>query len=148
MGSADFTTVEVWTPWGLETYYILAVMKLSTRKVEIAGITPNPDGAWMQQMGRNLMDCYDGFLLDTRYLILDRDTKFLPMCGVLEAEDIEVVSKSKLKCVYGTIHANAKIRMFEQDDFLRRKDTEKRYQRVRRALPCRTKPSRCRKQHH
>ncbi|HIA48439.1 MAG TPA: hypothetical protein EYN96_10840 [Candidatus Hydrogenedentes bacterium] len=30
MGATDFTTVEVWTPWGLETYYILIVMKLST----------------------------------------------------------------------------------------------------------------------
>ena len=30
MGATDFTTVEVWKPWGLETYYILIVMKLST----------------------------------------------------------------------------------------------------------------------
>ena len=27
----------------------------------------------MKQIGRNLTDAYDGFLLDVRYLILDRD---------------------------------------------------------------------------
>jgi putative transposase len=58
LAAADFTTVEVWTTRGLVTFYILAVMRLSTRRVEIAGVTPNPDGAWMQKMGRNLTDCY------------------------------------------------------------------------------------------
>lgn len=91
MGATDFTTVEVWTRWGLETYYILVVMKLSTRRIEIAGITPNPNAAWVQQMGRNLIDCYDGFLNDIKHLLLDRDTKFLPLCGVLEGADTKVV---------------------------------------------------------
>jgi len=91
MGAADFTTVEVWKPWGLETYYILVVMKLSTRRIEIAGITKNPDAAWVQQMGRNLIDCYDGFLLNIKYLLLDRDTKFCPLRGVLEDTDTKVV---------------------------------------------------------
>jgi putative transposase len=91
IGTTDFTTVEVWKPWGLETYYILVVMKLSTRRIEIAGITTNPNAAWVQQMGRNIIDCYDGFLLNTQYLILDRDTKFAPLCGVLENSDTEVL---------------------------------------------------------
>jgi len=91
MGAADFTTVEVWTCSGLITYYILVVMKLSTRRIEIAGVTPNPDTAWMQQMGRNLTDCYDGFHNDVRYLLLDRDTIFLPFSGTLEGTDTEVV---------------------------------------------------------
>ena len=42
-------------------------------------------------MGRNLIDRYDGFLLDTKYLILDRDTKFLPLAGVLEDTNTEVI---------------------------------------------------------
>ncbi len=65
-------------------------MKLSTRRIEIAGVTPNPDTAWMQQMGRNLTDCYDGFLNDIGYLLLDRDTKFFPFCGVLESTNTQV----------------------------------------------------------
>ena len=62
--------------WGLVTYYVLFVMDLSTRRVHIAGITPNPDGHFMLQVARNLADVFDGFLLEKRYLILDRDGKY------------------------------------------------------------------------
>ena len=91
LGATDFTTVEVWTRNGLETYYILVVMKLSTRRIEIAGITKYPDATWVQQMGRNLTDYYDGFLNDIQYLLLDRDKKFCPLTGVLEDTDTNVV---------------------------------------------------------
>jgi putative transposase len=91
LSAADFTSVEVWTGKGLVTFYVLVVMKLSTRRVEIAGVTTNPDGAWVQQVGRNLTDYDDGFLKDTKYLLLDRDTKFCPLRGVLESTDTKVV---------------------------------------------------------
>ena len=87
----DFTTIEAWTRGGLVTFYILGAMRVATRRIEIAGITPNPDAAWVQQMGRNLTDCYDGFFLDTRYVLVDRDTKFLPFRGVLEGSDTKAV---------------------------------------------------------
>ena len=48
-------------------------MKLKTRTVEIAGITCEPDEAWMTQVARNLTDVRDGFLHNAHYLILDRD---------------------------------------------------------------------------
>lgn len=66
-------------------------MKLSTRRIEIAGITTNPNAAWTQQMGRNLTDYEDGFLNNIKYLLLDRDTKFLPFSGTLEGMVTEVV---------------------------------------------------------
>ena len=56
--------------------YPLVVMELSTRRVEIAGITPQPTAAFMQQCARQLTDHFDGFLLDKRYIIHDRDSKF------------------------------------------------------------------------
>jgi putative transposase len=49
----------------------------STRRVHIAGITPHPTDAFMAQCARQLTDPIDGFLLGRRYLIHDRDTKFL-----------------------------------------------------------------------
>ena len=52
----DFFSVEVWTPRGLITYYVLFVIELKTRRVEVAGITPNPDGNFMRQIARNLTD--------------------------------------------------------------------------------------------
>jgi transposase InsO family protein len=91
LGAADFTTVEAWTRKGLVTYYVLVVIKLSSRRVEIAGITPNPDGDWVQQAGRTLVDTDEGFLLDTKYLLLDRDKKFLPFAGVLKSAETDVV---------------------------------------------------------
>ncbi len=91
MSAADFTTIEVWTRSGLVTYYILVIMRLSTRRVEIAGVTRNPDSVWVQQVGRNLIDCCDGFLVDMRYLLLDRDQKFLPLRGVLQNTEPKVI---------------------------------------------------------
>jgi hypothetical protein len=39
----------------------------------MAGIGREPDGRWMMQMARNLVDVEDGFLRGRRYLIIDRD---------------------------------------------------------------------------
>lgn len=68
--------MELATSHGLVTYYVLVVMEQSTRRVEIAGITPNPTAAFMQQCARQLTDPFDGFLLGKLYLIRDRETKF------------------------------------------------------------------------
>jgi putative transposase len=75
LAATDFFTVEVATWHGLVTYYVLVVMELATRRVQIAGITPHPTAAFMQQCARQLTDPFDGFLLGKRYLIHDRDTK-------------------------------------------------------------------------
>jgi len=73
LAACDFFTVEVWTPFGLVRYAVFFVMELSTRRVEIAGIAPDPYGSWMVQVARNLTDCCAGFLNGKRYLIHDRD---------------------------------------------------------------------------
>ena len=73
---ADFFTVEVLTLRGIVRYPVLFVMELKTRRVHIAGITSDPCEAWMLQVGRNLTDAFDGFLLGARRLILDRDPHF------------------------------------------------------------------------
>jgi hypothetical protein len=51
-------------------------MDLTTCSFQIAGITPHPNEAFMLQTARQLTDPFDGFLLGTRDLILDRDTKY------------------------------------------------------------------------
>jgi putative transposase len=78
IGAADFFTTEVWTARGLVRYFTLFVIDIGTRRVHIAGTTTNPDSAWMAQMARNLTDCYEGFLIGKRFLIIDRDAKFSP----------------------------------------------------------------------
>ena len=76
LAAADFFTVEVWTCRGLVTHYVLFVMDLSTRRVHVAGITPNPNERWMMQIAKNLTDPFEGFFRDKRLLIIDRDTKY------------------------------------------------------------------------
>jgi len=76
LAAIDFTTVEVWTRHGLITYYLLFVIELNTRRVELAGITVNPDEVWMKRIALNLTDTFDGFLNGKTHLIMDRDTKF------------------------------------------------------------------------
>ena len=76
LAATDFFTVEVWTSSGLVRVVVLFVIELSTRRVEIAGICKQPDGAWMTQISRNLTDASDGFLVGKRYLIHDRDPLF------------------------------------------------------------------------
>ena len=76
LAASDFLTVEVWTAKGLVTYYLLFVISLADRVVNIAGITTRPDESWMLQIGRNVTDSQSGALRAKRYLIIDRDTKY------------------------------------------------------------------------
>jgi transposase InsO family protein len=73
LAAADFFTVEVMTLRGLVRYVVLFVMKLKTRRVEIAGITSQPDETWMMQIARNLTVAGNGFLRGIQHIILDRD---------------------------------------------------------------------------
>jgi putative transposase len=92
LAATDFFTVEVWSWSGLVTYYVLFVMELATRQVCIAGITKHPDTQWMLQMARQLTDGIDGILLDKRYILLDRDTKYCQAFrDFLTREGVEVI---------------------------------------------------------
>ncbi|MCA9078379.1 MAG: integrase core domain-containing protein [Planctomycetaceae bacterium] len=83
IGAIDFTTVEVWTRGGLVTFYVLVAMRLKSREIVVAGVTASPDAAWVRQMARNLT-CDEGFLAGSTHLLLDRDTKFVPLRRYLE----------------------------------------------------------------
>jgi transposase InsO family protein len=92
IAAADFFTVEVLTLGGLVRYSIFFVMELRTRRVEIAGITSQPCEAWMKQIARNVTDPFDGFLLNARHLILDRDPLYTAAFrSMLNASGVNVV---------------------------------------------------------
>jgi len=74
--AADFFTVEVWTAKGLRRFLVLFFIELSSRRVEIGGISATASGLWMNQIARNLTDSIDGLLTGKRYLIHDRDPLF------------------------------------------------------------------------
>jgi transposase InsO family protein len=76
LAGTDFFSVEVLTLRGLVTYYVLFFIHLESRKVEIAGVTPHPNEAWMKQIARNVTMNEWGFLENCQYLIHDRDSKY------------------------------------------------------------------------
>jgi len=92
IAGADFFTVEVLRGFGLVRYWIFFVIDIGTRQVHIAGITDQPSEAWMKQIARNLTDCVDGFLKQTRYLMLDRDPLYTrAFRGMLKDAGVQVV---------------------------------------------------------
>ena len=92
IAAADFFTVEVWSRVGLIRYVVFFVLDLPTRKVEIAGIAPIPDGLWMEKMARNLIDDFSGFLRGKRFLIHNQDPLFTrAFCELLQSADVTSV---------------------------------------------------------
>src|SRR2546421_3727790 len=76
--ATDFFTAEVWTLGGLVPYYVLFFIRLGTREVHVAGVTPHPTQAWMIQVARNLTMEEWGFLSPGHCLIHDGDGKYCP----------------------------------------------------------------------
>jgi hypothetical protein len=52
--ACDFLSVKAWTLGGLVEYSVLFFIQPGTRQVHIAGITANPNAAWMAQQARNM----------------------------------------------------------------------------------------------
>lgn len=77
---------------GLQRFFVLFFIELSTRKVEIAGIASAASGLWMSQIGRNLTDAPYGILHGKRYLIHDRVPLFT-------AEFLEILNSVGVKSV-------------------------------------------------
>jgi putative transposase len=69
--ACDFFTVE---SVFLRRYYALFFIAHASRRVWLAGCSPNPTGAWVTQQARNLgLDLADDGM---RFLIRDRDSKY------------------------------------------------------------------------
>jgi hypothetical protein len=81
--ATDFLTTEVWTAFGLVTYYTLFFIHVGSRKVYLGGITTNPNENWMRQAARNLTMTGCATLTRCRFLIRDRDAKFTSGFGMI-----------------------------------------------------------------
>ena len=92
IAATDFFSVEVITRSGLIRYFVLFVIDLKSRRVDIAGVLPRPNGEWMSQIARNLTDCDKGFLSGSRRLIHDRDPLFTTSFrAILKSSGVETV---------------------------------------------------------
>jgi putative transposase len=71
---------------------VLFFLELDTRRVHLAGVTANPDGAWVTQQARNLLLVLEERGRRVRFLLRDRDTKFCrSFDDVFRSEGAEVV---------------------------------------------------------
>lgn len=73
MLAVDFFSVE--TIW-LQRLYVLFFIELGSRRVHIAGCTPNPSAPWVTQQARQLTWTLAESSESFRFLIRDRDQKF------------------------------------------------------------------------
>lgn len=91
LAACDFFSIELLVKGKLIRCMVLFAIDLSTRKVEILGVRPQPNGPWMEQVARNLT-CDDSFLAGKRYLIHDRDPLYTDKFdGILKAAGVAPV---------------------------------------------------------
>jgi putative transposase len=87
--ACDFFTVDT---VGLRRLYVLFFIEPATRRAHLAGVTSNPDGAWVTQQARNLLLVLGERDRQVRFLVRDRDAKFCRgFDDVFRAEGAEVL---------------------------------------------------------
>lgn len=89
--ACDFLSMKSLTSKGFVDLYILFYIHLGTRRAFTAGVTANPDSAWVTQQARNASMQMAEWGLPARFLLLDHDTKFTTSFdAVFQAEGTEV----------------------------------------------------------
>ena len=89
MLAVDFFTVE--TIWR-QRLYVLFFIELGSRRVHLAGCTPNPNASWVAQQARQLTWSLAEHRGRVRFLIRDRDQKFTDQFDeVFRSAGVEIV---------------------------------------------------------
>jgi putative transposase len=105
--ACDFFTVET---VGLRRLDVLFFIELDTRRVHLAGVTANPNGAWVAQQARNLLLMLGDRARQLRFLLRDRDAKFTrSFDDVFRSEGVDVLV-TPVKAPNANAHAERWIR--------------------------------------
>jgi putative transposase len=87
--ACDFFTVDTVL---LKRIYVLVFIEHGTRRLRLGGFTANPTGTWVTQQARNLAMELGERLDGLRFLVRDRDAKFIAAFDeVFAADGIDVI---------------------------------------------------------
>jgi hypothetical protein len=92
--ACDFFTVETVS---LQRLYVLFFIELERRQVWLAGVTAHPDGRWVTQQARDLSMTLQDSGRAFRFLIRDRDSKFIGAFDEVFAAEATRVIKSPVR---------------------------------------------------
>jgi len=91
LAACDLFSVELFVKGKLVRYMVLFAIDLATRKAEVFGVHPQPNGPWMEQIARDVSS-EGGFLVGKKYLIRDRDPLYTEKFdSILKAAGVEPV---------------------------------------------------------
>ena len=105
--ACDFFTIE--TLW-LKTLYVFFFIELGTRRVHLAGITTNPNSAWVTQQARQFVWELDEKDAEFRFLIRDRDSKYTTVFDTVFASSGMHVIPTPLKAPNANAYAERWVR--------------------------------------
>src|ERR1019366_8048870 len=98
--ATDFFTVDTVM---LKRLYVLFFIEIGRRRVWITGVTDHPRASWVTQQARNVVSDLDDAGITAKFLVRDRDTKYVAgFDEVFSSGGAEV-----LKTPYRTPNANA-----------------------------------------
>lgn len=92
--ACDFFSVETVS---LRRLYVLFFIELERRQVFLAGVTAHPDSRWTTQQARNLATSLDDNGRRFKFLIRDRDSKFVDAFDTVFAADAIRVIKTPVR---------------------------------------------------
>jgi putative transposase len=87
----EFFSKKVWTLTELVEVFVLFFVHVGSRRIHLAGLTANPDRTWMVQQAHNIALRFDQEPVKPKYLLRDRDSKFVKeFDAILATEGIAV----------------------------------------------------------